>query len=83
MITHELKCNNPYFSDVWIGKKKFETRFNDRNFQIGDFIILNEITDLPRKRKITAEIIYIFNAFGLKDNWIVIGIKVIDKAGVK
>ncbi len=39
---HELKIIQPYFSDVLIGRKKFELRNNDRDFKKGDLIKLRE-----------------------------------------
>lgn len=41
-MIHELKTLEPYFYDVKIGKKDFEVRFNDRNFQVGDILILRQ-----------------------------------------
>lgn len=34
--THKLKTWMPYFQDIIDGKKPFEIRFNDRNFEVGD-----------------------------------------------
>lgn len=42
MSFHNLKCTNPYFQDVWDGKKTFEVRNNDRNFAVNDIICLKE-----------------------------------------
>ncbi len=39
---HELKIIQPYFSDVSIGRKKFELRNNDRDFEKGDILKLRE-----------------------------------------
>lgn len=40
MKTHELKLDINYFEDVKSGKKNFEIRKNDRDFQIGDILEL-------------------------------------------
>ena len=42
MTIHILKTENPHFLDIYQGRKRFELRFNDRNFKIGDFLILRE-----------------------------------------
>lgn len=42
MQTHELKTVNPWFSDVWDGKKAFEVRIDDRGFKVGDNLLLRE-----------------------------------------
>lgn len=40
MTTHELKIDIKYFDDVKNGKKNFEIRKNDRDFQVGDILEL-------------------------------------------
>lgn len=40
MKTHELKLDIKYFDDVKSGKKNFEIRKNDRDFQVGDILEL-------------------------------------------
>ena len=42
MAVHELKTVNPWFNDVVSGLKRFEIRLNDRNFQVGDTLLLME-----------------------------------------
>lgn len=44
-MTHNLKIETPYFEAVVDNLKTFEIRYNDRNFQVGDFITLEEITE--------------------------------------
>ncbi|EPB6723331.1 DUF3850 domain-containing protein [Vibrio fluvialis] len=39
---HELKILPEYFALQISGEKRFEVRHNDRDFQIGDTVILNE-----------------------------------------
>lgn len=41
-MTHILKCWPDYFEAVQSGKKTFELRKNDRNFQADDCILLLE-----------------------------------------
>ncbi|OXM11246.1 RNA-binding protein [Enterococcus faecalis] len=41
---HELKILPTYFEDVIVGKKTFEIRKNDRDYKVGDILILNEYT---------------------------------------
>lgn len=41
-MIHELKTLPEYFSAVKKGLKKFEIRKNDRNFKVGDTLILLE-----------------------------------------
>ena len=44
-MIHELKTLKRFFEDVISGKKTFEIRKNDRNFQEGDLLALNEYDD--------------------------------------
>ena len=39
---HELKTSPDYFSAVCRGVKKFEVRYNDRCFEVGDLLYLRE-----------------------------------------
>lgn len=39
---HDLKCWPAYYSQVRDGRKQFELRKNDRNYKIGDLLILRE-----------------------------------------
>lgn len=41
-MNHELKILPKFFDDICSGKKKFEIRKNDRNFQIGDYVGFRE-----------------------------------------
>lgn len=40
MKTHELKLDTKFFDDVKSGKKNFEIRKNDRDYQVGDILKL-------------------------------------------
>lgn len=43
-MIHALKTEHELFEDVISGKKPFEVRKNDRDFKVGDFLALNEIS---------------------------------------
>lgn len=42
MRTHDLKTWPSYFAEVGSRKKTFEVRLNDRDFAVGDELILSE-----------------------------------------
>ncbi|REH00292.1 DUF3850 domain-containing protein [Flavobacterium aquicola] len=55
-MTHELKIHPEYYKDVLLGLKKVEIRFNDRNYQEGDLLILNEFDPKTEKYSGSFEI---------------------------
>lgn len=46
-MIHQLKIESAYFSQIETGIKTFEVRKNDRDYHIGDYLALNELTDTP------------------------------------
>lgn len=42
MNTHELKTWPEYFQAVWNDEKTFEVRKNDRDYKVGDKLVLRE-----------------------------------------
>ncbi len=80
MKTHVLKTINPYFQDTWDQKKLFEVRKNDRNFKVGDKIILREYDPKLKtySRSIITTIIYILNDPDYcKKGYVIIQLKII------
>lgn len=45
MDTHELKILPQYFEAAWDGRKTFELRKNDRDYKVGDYLVLREYSD--------------------------------------
>lgn len=39
---HNIKLESEYFDKVKYGRKTFEIRLNDRDYQEGDFVVLHE-----------------------------------------
>jgi hypothetical protein len=80
---HELKTWPVYFSDVWNGKKLFECRLNDRNYQPGDTVTLKEFTlqGCYTGREVVACITYILHDDfkGLADGFCVFGFTITRK----
>jgi len=57
-MEHDLKILPEYFEPVLEGKKNFELRKNDRNYKVGDTLLLrewyaNKYTGREVKRKVT------------------------------
>ena len=78
--THELKILPKWFKDVQENKKNFEIRKNDRNFEVGDYLILKE-WDLRKftGRYVIRQIEYIYKGdgtYGLSEDYCVLGLQV-------
>lgn len=80
-MTHELKTWPVYFEAVLAGHKQFEVRFNDRNFKVGDFLILEEfdpITQCYTDRRIACLVTFVFSMCVLDQNskdFVVLGLQ--------
>ena len=78
MKVHELKILPQYFVDVIAERKKFEVRYDDRNFQVGDVLVLREWTGEYTGRAICREIEYILADLDgkyLQRGYVILGIK--------
>ena len=76
---HELKTWKEYFEEVFMGRKTFEVRKNDRNFQKGDILILKEWDNENQEytgRQMARGISYILNGgqFGVENGFVVIAL---------
>ena len=77
---HELKTIQPFFNQVVKGEKHFELRKHDRDYQVGDFLLLVEYGEgimfptVPQSFlvKITS---MVSSEFGLKDGYCALSIE--------
>jgi transposase-like protein len=63
-LMHILKCQQPYFDDIWEGYKTFEVRLNDREYEAGDSVLLiayNAEHSIYETRQIFANIGYLLS----------------------
>lgn len=80
-----LKTLPEYFRAILSGEKNFEIRKNDRNFQVGDVLVLLEY-DISKKeytdRIISKKITYILpgGQFGVEEDYCIMGLKNIDSS---
>jgi hypothetical protein len=86
-MTHDLKTWQPYFEEVWHGRKRFEVRKNDRDYKVGDYLDLMEYlpeeskqsgNDVYGPRSVTCRIDYILEGgnFGIEPGYIVMSITI-------
>ena len=77
--SHSLKILPGYFEDVLSGKKRFEVRKNDRNFEAGDIVNLREwIGDCYSGAFETFTITYVLNIGWCAPGYVVFGIEPLD-----
>ena len=75
---HQVKIASQFFMDVCIGRKTFELRKNDRDYEVGDLLEMFEYKDGKcTERAVRAWISYILENYkGLEDGYCILGINV-------
>lgn len=80
-MIHELKIKPQYYEDIKIGLKPFEIRKNDRDFKLGDILILNEYSlddsgaGTYSGRALTVRVTYLLNDQEYcKEGYVILGI---------
>ena len=78
--THELKTWPDFFRKVVSGEKPFEIRVNDREYEVGDTVVLREFD--PAKAtysgsQVVVLVTYLLigGQFGIQPGWVIMGIK--------
>lgn len=74
---HDLKIQPKYFMDIESGVKSFEIRFNDRDFAVGDILILKEyLNGEYTGRSLWREVCYVIgDPEYCKEGFVVLGLK--------
>lgn len=87
MKIHKLKTLPEYWWAVNDGTKTFEVRKNDRDFQVGDYLIMVYYDPSPDFRTdqefFGIEVSYVLNGgqFGVDPDYCILGIKPLDAEG--
>lgn len=83
-MIHELKILSSFVRPILDGSKTFEIRENDRGFQKGDRVQFKVVSDdwtrknssIVNELEYTVfEITYVINGWGLKNGFVVFGIR--------
>lgn len=78
IAVHILKTEHVHFKKIWTGKKRFEFRKDDRDYQQNDILQLEEINSpFKNRRTIIATVEFILRKFeGMKKGYVVLSIDV-------
>ena len=88
-MIHKVKIQKEYADRILDGKKTFEVRYNDRDYQVGDYLQFEVIAsawsslrDLDHKlNNALWEIIYSHSGLGMQEKYVVLGIKEVEMEG--
>lgn len=82
-MVHKLKIETQYFKQVISGEKTFEIRFNDRNYAVGDQLILCEYDSVTCRSSGTSAFVLVTSICDdlrfVKPGYVVMSIKVLAK----
>jgi hypothetical protein len=85
---HELKTWPQFFDAIAVGVKTFELRNDDRGFQVGDVLLLNEFDNMRMEytgRSMRRLVLYKLEASsfqGIEKGWCIMGLGVLPQ-GIK
>lgn len=87
LTVHEVKSDPDGFEALWRGRKKFELRIDDRDYDNGDFLRLRETVHPSERmaegqplvyteREVTARIDYVLRGptLGLAEGWVILSV---------
>jgi ASC-1-like (ASCH) protein len=74
-MRHTVKIEDCHYENILDGRKRFEVRYNDRNYQLGDELEFTKVSGLERLGSSIFKIIFVQSGYGLKENFVVLGIE--------
>jgi len=77
--THHLKILPEYFNAVRLGVKTFEIRKNDRDYKVGDSLLLKEYDNNAFTGNVVKAIVTYITDYAQKDDYVVMAIELPDK----
>lgn len=82
-MLHQVKIKEDYANSICCGDKTFEVRYNDRNYQKGDFIKFDPVSRdgirmIHNIEEMMFEITNVHSGLGMADGYVVLAIKRVD-----
>ena len=78
-MNHLLKCEAKFFDALAEGRKTFEIRLNDRDYHVGDELVLTRtvhgVDYFKKSNQLRFEGTYALTGWGVKDGYIALGLK--------
>ena len=77
--SHYIKTLTKYFQDVSLRKKTFELRFNDRKYEVGDVLVLQDFDgEKLTGNEVSRTVTYILDdaeKFGLMKGFVILAME--------
>lgn len=75
---HEIKVSSLFFNDIYESENIFESDFENKDYQVGDIIVLEEYSDgrytgLESHRVVSYKIDK--NQYGIYKDWCILGLR--------
>ena len=78
-MRHKVKIEDVHYENIIAGRKRFEIRYNDRGYQLGDELEFADIYGSGRQG--VWKIIYVHSGYGMAENFVVLGIEPLTESG--
>ena len=70
MASHNLKIHRQHFGPVQLGLKTAELRLNDRDFKVGDWLILNEWDNGYTGQQVARKVVYVADVGDIAEGYV-------------
>lgn len=70
MASHNLKIHRQHFGPVQLGLKTAELRLNDRDFKVGDWLILNEWDNGYTGQQAARKVVHIADVGDISEGYV-------------
>lgn len=74
MASHNLKIHRQHFGPVQLGLKTAELRLNDRDFKVGDWLILNEWDNGYTGQQVARTVVHIADVGDIAEGYVLMSI---------